>query len=399
MPTFVKGSIMTSKERVKAVLAGTMPDKVPWGEWAIDFDTVSRIIGHETYYRAKAKSQIAFWEGRRDEVVQSWKEDGIAFFRKMDCFDIINISAMASSVAPPKNADFEKPRKTDDTTFEFRDGTVYKYSEVTADITKVYDPHAGTHTHTVEEFERDPKVIPPDESCFEVVDAMIEEFGGDRFIMGPSAGEVGIFILDGSFEEGGGSFTHGLMQYIENPDIVKAAIGYEVRRNNLLDSHFIRQGQDAVGWGQDFSSTQGPFISPAMFREFVLPGITARVANVHDRFGLPVMKHACGNNTLLLDMFVEAGYDAYQSIQKSAGMDVAAIKRGYGAHFASWGGIPVENLVSGERENVRNDVIHAMETYKPDGRYIFGSTHSIAVGTHYDNFMTMVDEFEKRRDY
>ncbi len=390
---------MTSKERVKAVLAGEVPDRVPWGEWAVDFDTVSKVIGHETFYRAKAKSQMAFWEGRRDEVVQSWKEDGIAFFRKMDCFDIINISAMASSVAPPKDAPFEKPRKLDEGTWEFSDGTVYKYSDVTADLTKIHDPSVGTRDYSPEDFEGEPVAEPPDESCFEVVDAMIGEFGGERFMMGPSGSEVGIHIIGGSFEEGGGGFEHGLMQYLDNPETVKAAIRFEVAVANALDRHFIRPGQDAVGWGQDFSSTQGPFISPAMFREFVLPGITARVANIHDAHGIPVMKHACGNNHLLLDMFAEAGYDAYQSIQRSAGMDVADIKARYGGRFAAWGGIPVENLVSGAADDVRDDVRRAMDDYKPGGRYIFGSTHSIAVGTKYDNFMAMADEFEKRRDY
>jgi len=390
---------MTSKERVLTVLRGGIPDKVPWGEWAIDYDTVEKIIGHETFYRAKAKSQMAFWEGQRDEVVQSWKEDGIAFFRKMDCFDIINVSAMASSVAPPRDYEFETPEKISENTWRFRDGTVVKYSEVTADITKVYDPNVGRKRYTPADFEGDPEVEPPDDSCFEVVDAMIEEFGGERFLMGPSGNEVGIHIIDGSFEEGGGGFEHGLMLYIEDPETVKAAIRYEVAKNNLLDSYYIRPGQDAVGWGQDFASTQGPFISPAMFREFVLPAVKARVENIHGRFGIPVMKHACGNNTLLLDMFVEAGYDAYQSIQRSAGMDVGFIKEKYGDRLLPWGGIPVEHLVSGTRDDVRTAVVKAMEEYKPGGRYIFGSTHSIAVGTKYDNFMTMVEEFEKRREY
>ncbi|MBT4484445.1 MAG: hypothetical protein HOC71_12305 [Candidatus Latescibacteria bacterium] len=390
---------MNSKERVIAVLKGKIPDKVPWGEWAVDFDTVGKVIGHETFYRAKARSAIALWEGRRDEVVQSWKEDGIAFFKKMDCFDIINISAMASSVAPPEDYEFETPKKIDDNTWEFKDGTIFKSSEITADVTKVFDPHVGKKQYTPADFECKPVVETPDESCFEVVDAFIEEFGSDRFLMGPSGSEVGIFLLDGNFEEGGGGFSHGLMQYIDNPDTVKAAIRYEVTKNNFLDRHYIRPGQDSVGWGQDFASTKGPFISPEMFHEFVLPGIKARVKNIHEQFGLPVMKHACGNNTKLLDMFVEAGYDAYQSIQRSAGMDVGEIKSMYGDHFAAWGGIPVENLVSGTQDGVRNDVTNAMELYKPGGRYIFGSTHSIAVGTKYDNFMMMVDEFEKRRGY
>ena len=390
---------MNSKERVKAVLAGEIPDKVPWGEWAVDFDTVGKVIGHETYYRAKAKSALAFWEGRRDEVVQSWKEDGIEFFRKMDCFDIINISAMASSVAPPKDYEFETPKKLDDNTYEFSDSSVYKLSEITADVTKVYDPNVGKKQYTPADFEDGPIVEPPDESCFEVVDAFIEAFNVDRFLMGPSGSEVGILLLGSTFEEGGGGFGHGLMQYIDNPETVKAAIEYEVVKSNMMDRYYIRPYQDAVGWGQDFASTQGPFISPDMFREFVLPGIKSRVKNIHDRFRIPVMKHACGNNNLLLDMFVEAGYDAYQSIQRTAGMDLAVIKADYGDKFKAWGGISVEHLVSGTTDDVQDEVAFAMENYKPGGGYIFGSTHSICVGTKYDNFMTMVDEFDKRRGY
>lgn len=392
-------TIMTSKERVQAVLNAEIPDRVPWGEWAIDFDTVSKVIGHDTYYRAKARSMMALWEGRRDEVVQSWKEDAISFFRKMDCFDIINVSAMASSVAPPADYEHETPRKVDDTTWEFRDGTIYKYSEATADFTKVYDPSVGQRTYTPDDFAGEPIITPPDDSCFEVVDALIDEFGADRFMMGPSGNEIGVFILGGSIEEGGGGFEYGLMQLIENPETVKAAVRYEIAKANILDKYYIRPGQDAVGWGQDFSSTQGPFISPAMFREFALPAITARVGNIHDKHHIPVMKHACGNNKLLLDMFVEAGYDAYQSIQKSAGMDPAEVKKEYGVNFVPWGGVSVELLVSGTKDEVKKEVINALETAKPGGRYIFGSTHSIAVGTKYDNFMTMVDEFEKRREY
>ncbi|MFC1539004.1 uroporphyrinogen decarboxylase family protein [Candidatus Latescibacterota bacterium] len=390
---------MNSKERVKAVLNNKIPDKVPWGEWAVDFDTVGKVLGRDTYYRAKAKSQIAFWDGRRDEVIQSWKEDGIEFFRKMDCFDIINIGAMASSIAPPKGYISEKPEKIDETTWKFRNGSVYRYSELTADITKIYDPNVGKKTFSPADFNREPAVEPPDESYFEVVDAFIEEFGGDRFLMGPSGDEVGIYLLDGSFDEGGGGFSHSLMQYIDNPETVKAAIRYEVAKNNILDSFFIRHGQDAVAWGQDFASNTGPFISPDMFREFALPAIKERVRNIHEKFGLTVMKHACGNNNLLMNMFVEAGYDVYQSLQGSAGMDLGMIKEKYKSQFVCWGGVSLENIISGDTRDVRKEVMRALDNYKPDGRYIFGSSHSIAVGTNYDNFMAMVDEFEKNRDY
>jgi hypothetical protein len=60
-----KEAHMNSRERVLAVFRGQIPDRVPWGEFAVDFDTVERVIGRETFLRAKARSQIALWEGRR----------------------------------------------------------------------------------------------------------------------------------------------------------------------------------------------------------------------------------------------------------------------------------------------------------------------------------------------
>jgi len=65
---------MNSKERGLTTLRFQQPDKVPCGDFAIDYATVERIVG-QTYVRAKARCQIAFWEGRRDEVVQSLIEE------------------------------------------------------------------------------------------------------------------------------------------------------------------------------------------------------------------------------------------------------------------------------------------------------------------------------------
>ena len=118
---------MNGKERIKAVLAREPVDRIPIGFFAIDYDTVERLLGHETYLRAKAKTQIAFWEGRRDEVVQSWIEDTIALYRKLDFIDIVNVSAMASGVAPPKDYEPDKVRKVDDSTWEADDGRIWKY--------------------------------------------------------------------------------------------------------------------------------------------------------------------------------------------------------------------------------------------------------------------------------
>ncbi|MCU0520993.1 MAG: hypothetical protein MUF84_09905 [Anaerolineae bacterium] len=372
---------MNSRERVRRALAHEPVDRVPIGFFAIDFDTVERVLGHETYLRAKAKSQIAFWEGRRDEVVQSWKEDTIALYRKLDFVDIINVSAMASSVAPPRDYEPEKVRRVDQSTWEARDGRVWKYSDITADLTVVSEPE---RTWAFIDFPLDAEPEPPDESIFEVVDAVVEALGADHYILGPCGGEAGMVML--------GGMERGLMLYALQPDVVARAIAYHTRMAGLRDPFMVRPGTDGVLWGTDFAATSGPFISPRMFRRFCLPSIKERVAAVKS-YGLSVLKHACGNNWKLLDMFVEAGYDAYQSIQASATMDLGAVKARYGDRIALWGGVRVESLVSGTPDDVRRDVETAMRVGAPGSGYILGTTHSVAVGTKYDNFLAMLDAY------
>jgi uroporphyrinogen-III decarboxylase len=372
---------MNSKERVQRALAHEPVDRVPLGFFAIDFDTVEQILGHETYLRAKAKTQIAFWEGRRDEVVQSWKEDTIELYRKLDFIDIVNVGAMASGVAPPADYEPEPVRQVDATTWAADDGRVWKYSDITADLTLVSRPEPS---YTLDVFPLDVDPAPPDPSIFEAVDAIIAALGEDHYILGPNGGEAGMVML--------GGMEHGLLMYALQPDLVQRAIAHHTQRANQLDEAYIRPGTDGVLWGTDFAATQGPFISPRMFRTYCLPSIQVRVQAIKSH-GLAVLKHACGNNWKLLDMFVEAGYDAYQSIQASASMDLAAVKAQYGDALALWGGARVENLVSGTPDDVRADVARAMQVGAPGGGYIFGTTHSVAVGTKYDNFMAMLDAY------
>ena len=162
---------------------------------------------------------------------------------------------------------------------------------------------------------------------------------------------------------------------------------------------FIHPDSDGILWGADFGYKSGPFISPAMFKEFFLEPNESRVKNIHDKFDKKVMKHCCGNNNALLDYFVEIGYDAYQSIQPTADMDICKLKKSHGDKITLWGGVALEHLVSGTADEVRKDVRTAMECAKPGGRFILGVSHSIAVGSNYDNYMAMLDEYHKLCDY
>ncbi len=379
---------MNSKQRVLATLEGRIPDRVPIGEFAVDFDTVEKIIGHETYLRAKAKSQIAFWEGRHDEVAESYLKDHIELHEKLE-LDIITFP-MATWLIPSETDD-APPRRVDATTWEDKYGRIFKYSDITADITCIKDPVMEEKIFTIEEFEKEPVSPERNERSWKIIDTVIQRFKDEKFICGPEGGEIGILML--------GGMERGLMELIENPDVVKAAVAYYLKQQNLADEVFIHPDSDGILWGADFAYKSGPFISPAMFKEFFLEPNKARTKNIHEKFGKKVLKHCCGNNNALLDYFIEIGYDAYQSIQPSANMDICRLKKSHGDKITLWGGVALEHLVSGTMEEVRQDVRRAMECAKPGGRFILGVSHSVAVGSQYDNYMAMLDEYHKLCDY
>lgn len=379
---------MTSKERVYAALEGRIPDRVPYAEFAVDFDTVERLLGHETFLRAKARSQIAFWEGRHAEVAQSWREDHIALQRKLP-LDIVTFP-MATWEMPPETEE-PPPRRLDPTTWEDREGRIYRLSEATWDITCVHDPVRDAKVFTAAEFEKDDTPIRRDERSWRILDAVIQEFKRDKFICGPSGGSVGIVLL--------GGMERGLLELAANPEAVRAATKSLVGRQNEADAVLIHPDSDAVMWAEDLGYKTGPLIGPAMFRDFFLEANKERARNVKDQYGQKILKHCCGNINLLLDFFIEIGFDAYQSIQPTAGMDICGLKRDYGDRITLWGGVAVENLVGGTPEDVRSDVRRAMACAKPGGRFILGASHSVAVGTKYDNYMALLDEHSKLCQY
>jgi len=95
----------------------------------------------------------------------------------------------------------------------------------------------------------------------------------------------------------------------------------------------------------------------------------------------------------MFDEFVKPGIDGYQSIQESAGMDIVEVQKRYGDKFVVWGGVWVEHLITGRPDDVRKDVDRFMREVAPNNGCILGTSHSVAVGTKYDNFMAMLDQF------
>ena len=210
-------------------------------------------------------------------------------------------------LAPPKDYDPDPPRKVDKNTWEDRQGRIYKYSPQTKDITMVYDPQKWTRAHAVKDEQCSGQLHFVDESVFEAVDAIISRFKDDRFILGPAGEEMAWLLL--------GGMERGMMEIADSASRNQANLSVLVSSGlTHKNEQYIRPGQDGVLWGHDLASQNGPMISPHTYRKLFLDEFRSRIQAVKQRNQF-VIKHACGDNRLLLDIFVEMGIDCYQSIQ------------------------------------------------------------------------------------
>lgn len=379
---------MTSVERVRATLKFEEPDKVPLGHYIIDCDIASQILGRKTFIRDNVATQIAYWEGRRDEVVESLIHDIPELFQKLDIYDIISVHKIA--MVPPRNYQPEAPKQTGEGVWEDRTGCVYKMSATTNEIICVHDPDRWTREFKLEDFDLDPQVEPEDESVYEVVDAIQPKLPPNKYLIGPFAMAQELVLL--------GGYERGMVEIADHPEVVAREVQASIAWARKQQKLWRNRGWHATMNETDFGHTTSTFVSPATIRRLFLPAIKFNVNSAHAH-GLDFFQHSCGDNRPILDQFVEADIDCEQSLQPQAGMEPAVIKEMTGNRIAAWGGVDTANLVAGSPEDVRDDVRRAMESAKTGGGFILGPSHSVAYGTKYDNFMAMLDEFDKLRDY
>ena len=70
-------------------------------------------------------------------------------------------------------------------------------------------------------------------------------------------------------------------------------------------------------------------------------------------------------------------------------MDVKFLKEQYGDEITIWGGVSNENLIGGKPEDVEADARYAIKWAAPGGHFIYGASHSLAVGASRENILKM----------
>ena len=89
---------------------------------------------------------------------------------------------------------------------------------------------------------------------------------------------------------------------------------------------------------------------------------------------MPVFMHTDGNINTVMERIVDCGFDGLQSLQPSAGMDIAQIKKEYGTRLCLMGNVDLDRLLPfGTPEEVSRQVAWLCETINQDGGYILST--------------------------
>jgi len=155
----------------------------------------------------------------------------------------------------------------------------------------------------------------------------------------------------------------------DDPELVKKM--HSIANDFLIEAakRTINAGVDAICIAEDLGFHSGPFFSPSQLREFTFPYLRELIQEIRKQ-DIPVLLHSDGNLNLILDDLIEMGINALHPLESDAYMNLEEIKINYGKKICLVGGINNKVLVNGTPEDVKQEVIRAIEIASPGGGYI-----------------------------
>lgn len=145
----------------------------------------------------------------------------------------------------------------------------------------------------------------------------------------------------------------------------------------------------------DFGTQNAPFLSPAMFRELVMPAYKRGLDWIHANTPWKVLLHSDGALVPLIPSIIEMGVDILNPVQTTAsGMDPARLVAEFGRDIAFWGGSCdcQGTLTTGSPQQVADEVCRNAEAFRTlEGGHVVASVHNIQANVPPENIVALFD--------
>lgn len=161
-----------------------------------------------------------------------------------------------------------------------------------------------------------------------------------------------------------------------DPSFVRRMVGVYERLYLAAVHAAADAGLPGFVYSDDMGHKTGPQTSPRVMEEFFGPSLERIASEAHQR-GLKIIIHSCGNVNALLDLFADCGFDGIHSLEPTAGMDLAEVKRRVGDRMCVFGNLDIAHVLSqGTRQEVEAAVKAALRAAARDGGFIMAMTNS-----------------------
>jgi uroporphyrinogen decarboxylase len=178
---------------------------------------------------------------------------------------------------------------------------------------------------------------------------------------------------------------------------------HEKARKNVENSfedcdRLMEAGADGFLLCADYCTNQGPFLGPALFREFISPYLKECIAEFKRR-GAYVIKHTDGNIMPILDDLIAAEPHALHSLDPMAGVDIKEVKERCRGKVALCGNVHCAHLQTGTPEQIRSSAEYCLKWAKPGGGYVFCTSNCVFRGMPLASYDLIQDIWKEHRNY
>lgn len=148
----------------------------------------------------------------------------------------------------------------------------------------------------------------------------------------------------------------------------------------------------------DMAYNHATFCSPAMYKEVFWPH-HKRLADWTHAHNMKFIYHTDGNVNGVMDLWVEAGFDAFQPIEAKAHMDIRNLCPRYGDKIAMFGNIDVMVMGTNNRDKIEEEIRSKFAAGKATKGYIYHSDHSVPPTVNWDTYQFIIDCVHKYGRY
>lgn len=376
--------------RVAGAFAHRVPDRTPLFEifqpyHPIYWDICGRTVATDAALAWDAKADGIAW----DELVEA---EAQAQFQICKFF---GLDMVRLNDTPPR--EYPRPVKIDKTSWML-DGVRYVLNERTKLVEIANPSESDSYSNKTSEDELRKKIEAWDSEALVVAEdsdpvlRRVRELAAAEGIDWVYMGEVGAGTAAAFYP------PFMLMWMIEEPQLYLRWLGMSKAAAFSVTRQKIADGCSVIAMGGDVSCDKGPFVSPRIYHEFILPVIQEHVKLIHDAGALAVYTSDGNHWPIKDDFFFNSGVDGYKEVDKDAGMTwPRLIEEGVDKRVCIIGNINARyTLCQAMAEEVKKEVLECLEFgQRSPGGHILHASHSVHEDVKVENYYAVVEAYRE----